>query len=245
MPAFSVNSEADSVVETESMRIGVGGQLRGGALRALEARAIGLHGVGAVEAQPQAEQHRLGGVDHRAAADGHHQVGAGRAGSVGAGRHVLARGVRADGGVGARMPRAERPLQALQRSVALCASERVEVTNTRQRRSARPRPPPPRRPGCRTRCAPAPSPGRCPLGVNALACARRAHFLSAPDPGCGGKAGSVAAGRRGVIRWVGLSPVPRRPMPARPVPPQTAAGRRIVLQRAKRAGRHKACQLRR
>ena len=62
---------------------------------------------------------RLGGVDHRAAAHRHQQVGLGRARGLGAGHHVLARAVRADGGVGADVARAQRLLHALQRPVLL------------------------------------------------------------------------------------------------------------------------------
>ena len=52
-------------------------------LGALEAQAIGLHGLGAVEAEPQAKLHGLGGIDHRAAADGDQQIGFGRARGLG------------------------------------------------------------------------------------------------------------------------------------------------------------------
>ena len=119
MPAFSVNSEADSVVDTATMRIGSARQHHVLVLVALEAEAIGLHGLGAVEAHPQAQLHALGGVDHRAATDRHQQIGPGLARGLGAGHHVLARAVRADRGVGADMARAQRLLHALQRPVLL------------------------------------------------------------------------------------------------------------------------------
>src|SRR5215468_1069200 len=88
-------------------------------LGAFKPQAIGLHGRGAVEPQPQAKQHALGGVDHRTPADGHQQVGLGLACGLGAGHHVLARAVRADRGVGAHVARTERLLEALQGTIFL------------------------------------------------------------------------------------------------------------------------------
>ena len=121
MPAFSVNSDADSVVETEIMRIGSAGSGTGTVV-ALESHAIGLHGIGAVEAGPEAKLHRLAGVDHRAAADGHQQIGLGRARGGGARHHVLARAVRSDLGIGADVTGAEGPLEALQRAILFASA---------------------------------------------------------------------------------------------------------------------------
>ena len=131
-PAVDVNSEADKVVDTATMR----SERRRLSMRRRVPPARWRYGSSAArieQAVPQAHQHRLGGVDHRAAADGDQQIGVGLARRARRSNHVVARAVRAH--------RDETPGQPMSRTRPRCAaaarrpardSDAPEVTNTRR-----------------------------------------------------------------------------------------------------------------
>ena len=87
----------------------------------VSAIAVGLHARSAGDVKPQAKQHRLGGVDGRATAHAHQQVGTHSPRRCSSGHHVVTRAVRAHGGKGPGMAFTQRLGHLLQGAIAECA----------------------------------------------------------------------------------------------------------------------------